>query len=224
MVQADQRRCLRQPISLDRRVAESAPEFFGLTVERGASRNKRPELPPKFPANRAKNPPPVQEMPAFRRAEPPLKLFGLPMLLRIEVFEIAFDLLPERLQNPRHGHQHRHSLAPDRVHDFRWIQLLLKNYNPAQQRRQKYPKKLPEDVAQWQQVKKPHRMNPSLILQVPLHLPLQRSDVSQHIAVRDHDSPGIGSRPRSKHDLQDVITSDRNIRPWGHGMSRDRLC
>src|SRR5260370_641466 len=137
MVQADQRRCLRQPISLDRRVAESAPEFFGLTVERGAARDQRQEFPPKFPANRAKNPPPVQEMLAFRRAEPPLKLFGLPMLLRIEVFEIAFDLLPERLQNPRHGHQHRHSLAPDRVHDFRWIQLLLKNYNPAQQRRQK---------------------------------------------------------------------------------------
>src|ERR1700716_641230 len=114
MVQADQRRRLRQPVSLDRGVTQSAPEFFGLTVERGAARDKRPELPAKLPAYRAENPPPMQEMLAFRRAEPPAKLFGL-----TTIFEIALDLLLERLQNPRHTHQHRHSLASDRAHDFR---------------------------------------------------------------------------------------------------------
>src|ERR1700716_3849009 len=103
MVQADQRRRLRQPVSLDRGVAQSAPEFFGPTVERGAARDKRPELPPELPAYRAENPPPMQKMLAFRRAELLAKPFGL-----TTIFEIALDLLLQRLQTPRHGHQHRH--------------------------------------------------------------------------------------------------------------------
>ncbi len=60
MVHADQRRRLRQPIPLDRRIAQTSPELFGLAVERRAAGNKCPEFPAELPPNRAKRPPPPQ--------------------------------------------------------------------------------------------------------------------------------------------------------------------
>src|ERR1019366_4736917 len=101
MVHADERRRLRQPISLDRGISQPPPEFFGLRIQRRASANKRPELPPKLPPNPAKDPPPVQKVLSFRCPEPPPKLLDLPTVL-----EIAFDLLFQRLQNSRYAHQH----------------------------------------------------------------------------------------------------------------------
>ena len=68
-------------------------------------------------------------------------------------------------------------------------------------------------MTQRQQIQKPHRMHPSLILQIPLHLRFQRSDVRQHIAMRDHHALRLSSSPRSKNNLQRIVAPDRYIRP-----------
>ena len=94
-----------------------------------------------------------------------------------ESIDLAFDLLPQRLQHPRNANENSNPFVVDRVHDLRWPQLLLEDHRPAKQRWQKHPEKLPKDVAQWQQVQKPHRMHETLIFQVPAHLLFQGSDV-----------------------------------------------
>src|SRR5712691_5733334 len=99
MIHADQRRSLRQPISLNRGVAQSIPELFGLSIQCGASADKRPKFPAKLPANVAKDPPPTQEVLSFRRAEPPPKALDLPPAFGRTIFQIAFNLLLQRLQN-----------------------------------------------------------------------------------------------------------------------------
>src|SRR5579863_4854768 len=113
MIHTDQRRRLRQSISLNRRVTEPAPEFFGIAVERRASGNKRPELPPKLAVDRTKGPPTAEEMPSLCGAT------SSPKILKTAViFEIAFDLLLQRLQDSRHTHQHRYSITFDRAEYF----------------------------------------------------------------------------------------------------------
>ena len=62
-------------------------------------------------------------------------------------------------------------------------------------------------MTQRQQIQKPHRMHPPLILQIPLHLPFQRRDVSQHIPMRDHHTLRFSSSAGSKYNLQNVIAA-----------------
>src|SRR5271154_4401354 len=112
MIHADQRRSLRQPITLDRRVPQTPPEFFSLRIERRASGNKRPELPSELSMDRAKNPPSPQKVLPIRHPEPPPKIFDL-----FVVLQIALNLLFQLLQNSRHTLHHRHVFTPYRAHD-----------------------------------------------------------------------------------------------------------
>ncbi len=209
MIHADQRSSLRQPITLDSGVSQPSPEFFSLRIQRRASANECPEPPAKLPVNPAKNPPPPQKVLSLRSAEPPQKVLDLATIL-----QIAFNPLFQRLQNSRHTHQHRHALPPDRIHNLRRLHLFLKDHGPAQQRRQKHPQELPKYMAQRQQIQKPHRMHPPLILQIPLHLVLQRSNVSQHIPMRNHHTLGFSGSPRSKHNLQHIFATDHHVRSY----------
>ncbi len=99
----------------------------------------------------------------------------------------------------------------DRVDDFGGLQFVLKNNRSSQQWRQEHTQELAKHMAQRQQIQKPQRMHPALVLQIALHLALQRRDVCQNIAVRDDHALGIGGRPRGKHNLQDVIVPERNF-------------
>ena len=145
MIHADQRCSLRQSISLDRRVAQSEPEFLRFRVQRRASADEGPELPAKLAANRAEHPPAEQKMFSYRIAQALAKWFKLS-----GVFQIALDLLLHRLQNSGHSDQHGYALAANRAHNLRRFQLVLKDHGATEQRRQEYGEKLPEDVAERQ--------------------------------------------------------------------------
>ena len=101
MIHADQRSRLREPVALNHRVSQPIPEFLGLAVESRAARDHRPEFPAKLPANRAEGPPAAQKMLRLRSREFVVKGFDLPL-----TFQLPLDLLLQRLQHPRHAHQH----------------------------------------------------------------------------------------------------------------------
>src|SRR5207302_337027 len=69
MVDADQRRRLCQPVTLNDRVPQSSPELLGFTIQCGAPRDKRPELPSELAADAAKNPPAMEKVLVFSRRE-----------------------------------------------------------------------------------------------------------------------------------------------------------
>src|SRR5258706_2152925 len=120
MIQADQRRRLRQPVSLDHCISQPIPEFFGFAVERCAPADHRPELPSKLAPNMAERPPATQEVLAGSCGV----AFG-ELLATSAVLEIALDLLFQRLDHPRYGHQYRDSLAADGCNHFRRIECVL---------------------------------------------------------------------------------------------------
>ena len=65
MVDADQRRRLCEPVSLNHRVTEPPPEFFGVCIEGRAAADECPEFPAELAVNVTKHPPPAQKMFAF---------------------------------------------------------------------------------------------------------------------------------------------------------------
>src|SRR5579871_3085896 len=73
-------------------------------------------------------------------------------------------------------------------------------------------------MTEGQQVEKPHGMHESLVLQVLLHLVLERGDVCEDVAVSDCDSLGIGRGAGGEDDLQDVARLNRDLRRWTGGL------
>src|SRR5882672_728882 len=101
MIQADQRRGFRQPVSLDHGISQSMPEFFGIAIEGRAAADHGPKLPSKLAANVAERPPAPQKVLALSRCVAPCEL-----LAPSAVFEIAFDLLLQRLDHPWNRYQY----------------------------------------------------------------------------------------------------------------------
>ena len=126
----------------------------------------------------------------------------------LSMLQIAFDLLLQGLQHPRHTNQHGNALAVDGVHDFRRLEFLLKNNGAAQQRRQVHAQELPEHMAERQQIQEPDGVHQALILQIALHPALQGSDIRQHVAVADDDSAWLRGRTRGEDDLQSILLAD----------------
>src|SRR5208337_571157 len=123
------------------------PEFLGRAVEGGAAADYGPELPSELAAQVAEGPPAPQKVLALgggvTHGKTARVVTGLcPVLagpfgsaqgrLRFVLAGrspattqasktfvcIAFDLLLQRLDHARDGHQHGDTLAPDRRHDF----------------------------------------------------------------------------------------------------------
>ena len=174
MIHADDGSRFRQPIALDGGVSQASPELFGHAIERGPSGNECPELPSKLAMHSPEDPPAVEEMLSLRRLKSPPEIFEPAF-----IFQIALDLLLQRLQHARHRHQHRHSLAPDGANDFARLERILENHRAAHQLRQKYSQKLPEHVAQGQQVQEANGMDQAFILQIFLDFCFQRRDVAR---------------------------------------------
>src|SRR5580700_5950528 len=189
MIHANQRSCLGQAVSLDHSESQPPPEFFAFRIERGPSRDKRPELPTKLSMNPTEGDPPAHKMFAPRSDE-----FLLECCPLSAVFQVALHLLLQRLQDSRNAHQHRNMFTLDRIQDFRGLQFVLKDHSSTQQRRQEHPKKLAEDVAERKQIQKPYGMNEAFVLQILLHLAFERRDVRQHITVRDYHPFWVGGR------------------------------
>src|SRR5205814_8210921 len=106
MIDADERSGLSKPVTLNHGKAEPPPEFLGSAIERRTTGDEGPEFPSELAMGAAENPPAAQEMLAFSGSEGLAKFVYLAVL-----FEIAFNLFFQRLQDARDRGQHRHMFA-----------------------------------------------------------------------------------------------------------------
>ena len=173
------------------------PEFFGLTIEGGATADDGPELPSELAAQVSESPPAVQKVLALGGG-----VTGGKALTGAGIFQIAFDLLLQRLDHARDGYQHRDALPANRPHDFGGVECVFENDGAAQQRGKKNSEELAEDVAQRQQVQKPNWMHEPLVLQIFSDFGFDRDEVADHVGVGEHDSLGLGRGAGGEDDFE----------------------
>ena len=137
-------------------VSEAMPEFFGFAIEGGAAADHGPELPSELAAQVAECPPASQEVLAFGCGEARGEILAGG---RVAVFEIAFDLLLQRLDHARDSDQHRNPFPAEGRHNFGWVKRVFEDNGRAQQRRKKNSQELSEHVAQRKQVQEANRMH-----------------------------------------------------------------
>src|SRR5580692_4987954 len=104
---------------------------------------------------------------------------------------------------------------PDHVSGF---ECVLEYHGAAHQLRKEDAKKLPEDVAERQQIQEADGMNPSFVLEIFLNLQFQWRNIGENVAVRDYDSLGLGGGAGSEDDFQRVGRFD-----LGGRISRGRV-
>jgi hypothetical protein len=213
MVDADQRGCFSETVTLNHGKSQPGPECLRFQIQRGTARNKGPELPPEPAMDTAKAPP------AFNKVFSPgrFKLLVKPVQLVLRL-EIELDLFLQCFQNAWHPYQHRNPLALDRADHLGGIQTFLENDEPLQQLRDEDTEELPEDMTQRQQVQEADRMNHSFVLQIFLNLALERLEVRQDVAMRNHHAFGFRRRSGSKNDLDRVVTPE-----LGFGIGRSGI-
>src|SRR6185369_7255022 len=131
--------------------------------------------------NLPEDPPAMQKMLAFGFSKLFLEIFQHALL-----FQVALDLLFQRLQHARHRDQHGNSFAANGAYHFAGLEGILKDHGAAHQLRQKHSEELPENMAQRKEVQKTNGMDEALVLQIFLDLCFKRSDIAENIAVRDH--------------------------------------
>ena len=197
MVQTDQRSGFGQAVALDHGVSQAMPEFLGLSIEGGAAADDGPELPSEPAAQGAESPPAAQKVLAFGSGIARGKA-----LTGAGIFQIAFDLLLQRLDHARDGHQHRDAFAANRRHDFRGVECVLENDSAAQQRGKKDSEELAEDVAQRQQVQETNGMHEPLVLQIFSDFRFDGDEVADHVGVGEHDSLGLSRGAGGEDDFE----------------------
>ncbi len=82
----------------------------------------------------------------------------------------------------------------------------------SQHRRNEGGHRLPEHVAQGQQVQEPDRAEWFRVPAILQDLFFDRDDVREHVAVRDHHALRLGRRARREDDLRHIVTHDRDGR------------
>src|SRR5438067_10227494 len=111
MIHADERGSLGEPVALDDGVSQTPPEFLGGVVEGGTAGDERPKFPSQPAMDPAKTPP---APPKFLRSR------GIELAMEFRPasgsFFIALDFFFQRLQHPRHRHQHRDPFGADGLH------------------------------------------------------------------------------------------------------------
>ncbi len=192
MVQADQRSRLCQSISLDHGVSQAMPEFLRFAIQRGAPADHGPELPSEPTTHIPEGPPAPQKVLPFGCGITRGKILAATTRAIKACVEIAFDLLLQRLDHARHGHQHRDPFPADRRHDCGWVECVFKNDRTPQQRWKKNSQELSEDVAQRQQVQEANRMHQPFVLQVFSDFGFDRDEVADHIGVGEQHSLRLG--------------------------------
>src|ERR1700747_897252 len=102
MIDADERRGLGKPVTLNHGESEASPEFLRDTIERCSTGDEGPEFPSKLAMNMAKGPPAAEKVLDFSGSEGLTKFVQSPM-----IFQIAFNFFFERLQHARDRDQDR---------------------------------------------------------------------------------------------------------------------
>ncbi len=199
MVQADERSSFGESVALDDRVAEAMPEFFGFAIERGAAADDRQEFPPKLAANAAEGPPAAQEV-LVRGA----RVIGGERLAAAACFQIAFDLLLERVDQAGNSDQNGDALAMNGGDDFRGIEGIFEDDGGAEKRWNKNSEELSEDVAEWKKVEKTQGMDEALVFEIFCDLLRDGSEVADHVGMGENDSLGLGGRAGGEDDFQGI--------------------
>src|ERR1035438_8608290 len=125
------------------------PEFFSFAIERGAAADDREEFPPKLAANLAEGPPATQKV----LVRGPCVIGG-ERIAFAACFQIALDLLLQRVDEAGNGDQYRDAFAADGRDDFRGIECIFEDDGCAEQRWNKNSEELSEHVAEREQVEK----------------------------------------------------------------------
>ena len=104
----------------------------------------------------------------------------------------------EQLQNSRYGGQYRDAFAMDGRDQARRLQLRFKVDLGGEQRRHPETHELAEDVAEWKAMQEAQRMHPALVLEVFLHLALDRAETGEYVPVGVDDAFGSEVVPEVK--------------------------
>ncbi len=194
MIQGDDRRGFGQAVPLHDHEPQLGPEGFKGAVERRGADDKRPEFQAEQPMNRAEMPPPARPVPLRAGAR--------------RLGRNAKHVLAQDVEDLRHADDHRNPPAAHLGDDVDGVVAAHEHDDALQHRRDERGHGLAEHVAERQQVEKPQREEGTAPLAILQHLALDRHDVRQHVAMRDHHTLGLGRRARREDDLGHVVARD----------------
>src|SRR6266496_3357983 len=153
--------------------------------------------------NLAKRPPSLQEVLILSRDQFPLERFALSSGL-----VVAFDLVAESVEDPRHADDYRDAMLLNSVDDLRRIQRVLKEHLAGEYLRHEDSHELTKYVTERKQVQKSHRVNEAFVFEVLLNLGFKRVDVGKHVSMREAHTFWLGGSTRSENDLGNVAVDD----------------
>ncbi len=208
MIERDDRRGFGQPVALDDREAQLAPERLELAFERRRADDEAQNLNPNADGS-------AGSATSARRSAasaPASASSGAS----------AQHVLAQHVENLRHRHQHRDAPALDLRDDVARVVAAHEDDDARQHRRDEGRHRLAEHVAERQQVQEAQREERRAPLAVLQDLAFDRHDVRQHVAVGDDDALGLGGRARREDDLGDVVAPDGNLRGRARGRDERR--
>ena len=129
-------------------------------------------------------------------------------------FQIALQFLFQAFEKPGHGDDHRNPFRFDRFNHFTRVQRVLKVNFALQEWRHQNSHELTEDVAQRNQVQKPHRVKPAFPAQVLLDFLFERCQVREQVTMRQANAPRFGSGSGSKNDLDKIVRFETAPPAW----------
>ena len=201
MVQGGDRCGFGEAIALDYNEAELSPEFFQRSVERGRTHHEGPELPSEVAVNAAVLPPAGVPFPTAGRG--------------CGVGESGKDVVAQQIEHLGHADHHGNPTVPNQVRRLaRTVTGLEENF-PGDHGRNQRRHRLPEHMAQRQQVQETDGRERAHVLSILIDLMVDGFQVGQNIAVRESDAPGCAGSTRSEQDFRDLTRFGR--RKTGRG-------
>ena len=133
----------------------------------------------------------------------------------------AQRVLLQHVEDLRHAHDHRDAPRLDDAHDVVRVEAAHEHDRAVHHRRDVGRHRLPEHVAERQQIEKAQRQERPRVFLVLEHLALDRHDVRQHVAMADDHALGFGGGAGREDDLRDVVARDRDGRHRRVGVPVD---
>src|SRR5713101_8917825 len=153
--------------------------------------------------NLPKRPPSLQDVLVLSREQFPIERFAFASSL-----VVAFDLVAESVEHPRHADDHRYAMLLNSINDLRRIQRALKEHLAGEYLRHEDTHELPEYVTERKQVQKSYWVNNAFVFEVLLNLRFERVDVGEHVSMGEAHAFRLGGSARSENDLGKVAVDD----------------
>ena len=197
MIQADDRRRLGEAVALHDDESELAPERLERAVERRRADDKRPEFQAEHAMNPAEMPPAPHPVPRRARAR----------RLRRD----AQHVLAQDIEDLRYRHDDG---DPPLLHlrdDVDRVVAAHEHDDAAEHRRDECRHRLPEHVAERQQIQKAERIKRRAPLPILQDFFFDGDDVREDVAMRDDDALRLGRRARGEDDFGGRVPVDRRL-------------